>query len=98
MSSVPISNSNGDVNYDGVVNGSDYRLMDNAFNTQGAAIASAVALTTAEIATPTAQLFGSAGISVPEPATLGVLVIGTIGSLGRPVRRLDGQRFTQPSH
>jgi hypothetical protein len=64
---------NGDFNYDGVVDGSDYTLMDNAFNSQGASLA-------ASVASPTAQVGGSA---VPEPATLGVLTIGAMGLLGR---------------
>jgi len=34
---------NGDFNYDGAINGSDYTLIDNAFNTQGASLAAQVA-------------------------------------------------------
>jgi len=72
---------NGDFNYDGVVNGSDYTLIDNAFNSQGTQIA-------AEIATPTAQIAGSGATSaVPEPTTLGLLGIGAISLLGRRRRR-----------
>ena len=72
---------NGDFNYDGVINGSDYTLIDNAFNSQGAQIA-------AEIATPTAQIAGGAvSSSVPEPTTLGLLGIGALGLLGRRNRR-----------
>jgi hypothetical protein len=41
---------NGDLNYDGVVDGSDYTLMDNAFNTQGASLASLIAIQTAAVA------------------------------------------------
>jgi autotransporter-associated beta strand protein/T5SS/PEP-CTERM-associated repeat protein len=74
---------NGDFNYDGVTNGSDYTLIDNAFNTQGAQIS-------AQIATPTAQLSGLAGTSVPEPAGLGVIVICAISSLGGRARQGGG--------
>jgi hypothetical protein len=73
---------NGDFNYDGMINGSDYTLIDNAFNTQGAQLAS-------ELASPTAQIAGAAGIgssAVPEPATLGLLGIGAIGLLSRRSR------------
>jgi hypothetical protein len=74
--------SNGDFNYDGVVDGSDYTLIDNAYNSQGGAIA-------AEIASPdaiaTAQIASSA--AVPEPASLGLLGIGTASLLGRRKRR-----------
>jgi fibronectin-binding autotransporter adhesin len=78
--------SNGDFNYDGVINGSDYTLIDNAFNTQGAVIASELAgpdaLATAEFAN------GSTASSVPEPATLSLLLAGAwMGSLGRRRRR-----------
>jgi autotransporter-associated beta strand protein len=71
---------NGDFNYDGVVDGSDYTLMDNAYNSQGAAIASA-------IATPTAEIASAATSAVPEPTVLGLLGIGAIGLLGRRNRR-----------
>ena len=35
--------ANGDFNYDAQVNGTDYTLIDNAFNTQGASLAAEVA-------------------------------------------------------
>jgi len=68
---------NGDFNYDGVVDGSDYTLIDNAFNVQGAILATVVANPTAAI---------DATSAVPEPASLGVMLIGAAGLLGR--RRL----------
>jgi autotransporter-associated beta strand protein len=74
---------NGDFNYDGVINGSDYTLMDNAFNTQGALIASEIAVATAQIA-PIGSPVASA---VPEPTTLALLGIAAAGLLGRTSRR-----------
>jgi fibronectin-binding autotransporter adhesin len=72
---------NGDFNYDGVVNGSDYTLIDNAFNSQGAQIS-------AELATPTAEIAVGGGVSaVPEPTSMSLLVISTLGLLGRRTRR-----------
>jgi autotransporter-associated beta strand protein len=68
---------NGDFNYDGVVNGSDYTLIDNAFNTQGAILTSEFAQITTEFAPPI-QIS-----TVPEPATTGLLAIGTVLMLGR---------------
>ena len=65
---------NGDFNYDGVINGSDYTLIDNAFNTQGAQLA-------AQIASPTAEI--AAISAVPEPTTLGLLGMSAIAVLGR---------------
>ena len=62
-------------NYDGYVNGSDYTLIDNAYNTQGPAISSEVASTTAEIAGVTA--------SVPEPASVALLACGSVCLLRR---------------
>jgi autotransporter-associated beta strand protein len=70
---------NGDFNYDGVINGSDYTLIDNAFNLQGAQIS-------AQIASPSAQIGGTSA-AVPEPTTLGLLAIGTLGLLGRRTSR-----------
>jgi autotransporter-associated beta strand protein len=58
---------NGDFNYDGVINGSDYTLIDNAFNMQGASLAAQVL---SEIA--------PAASSVPEPACAGLLALGAL--------------------
>ena len=48
--------ANGDFNYDGVVDGSDYTFIDNAFNSQGASLAallaSSNAVDTAQAAVP----------------------------------------------
>ena len=74
---------NGDFNYDGVINGSDYTLIDNAFNTQGASLAAVVANPTASIA---AQIAGSSS-AVPEPTALGLLGVGVGSLLGRRRRR-----------
>jgi autotransporter-associated beta strand protein len=76
---------NGDFNYDGSIDGSDYSLIDNTFNSQSATglveIATQMASSTAEIASPT---------SVPEPASVGLLGIGSIAFLKR--RRISGDR------
>jgi hypothetical protein len=61
--------SNGDSNYDGVINGSDYTLIDNTFNTQGASLAADTASVTSQIA---------AVSSVPEPTALGLLALGAM--------------------
>jgi hypothetical protein len=71
---------NGDFNYDGVINGSDYTLIDNSFNTQGASLAAETG-DASPLAAPTAQIGGSS--AVPEPTTLGLLGLGTLGLLGR---------------
>ena len=70
--------SNGDFNYDGVVDGSDYTLIDNAFNEQGSPIGAA---SSAQIASPTAQIAGST--AVPEPGVLGILAVGATALLRR---------------
>jgi len=69
---------NGDFNYDGFINGSDYTLMDNAFNTQGSQF-------TSEIAGPDVTVAAQiAGVSaVPEPAITGFLPGCVIALLGR---------------
>ena len=73
---------NGDFNYDGTVNGSDYTLIDNAFNSQAASLA-------AELAEPAAvdsfQVSNVAG--VPEPATLGIASVACLALLGRRLPR-----------
>jgi hypothetical protein len=79
--------SNGDFNYDGVVDGSDYSLLDNTFNQINATSAGSLAL----IACP-ADLTPS---SVPEPTTLVLLGLGTIGQLRRrPRRSIRASRIT----
>jgi fibronectin-binding autotransporter adhesin len=69
--------ANGDFNYDGTVNGDDYTLIDNAFNTQSSVSINAVA------ASPAAQI----SVSVPEPATLGLVAIGSAATLLRRRRK-----------
>jgi hypothetical protein len=73
---------NGDFNYDGQINGSDYTLIDNAFNTQGTAIAAEIAVPGA---TPTSQIAGA--VSVPEPASLGLMSVVALGLCRRRCRR-----------
>ena len=82
---------NGDFNYDGVVDGSDYALADNAFNQQTAALAAVVAAPAASLsASPSEVLAGSAAASVPEPGVVGLLLFGSVGVLGRRGRRCTG--------
>ena len=69
---------NGDFNYDGIINGSDYTLIDNSFNTQEASLAATI---NSPDAIATAQL-----ASVPEPATVAVMSIAGSALLAR--RRL----------
>jgi fibronectin-binding autotransporter adhesin len=66
----------GDFNYDGVVDGSDYTLIDNAFNNQGGQLTTPTAL----IASETAQV---APAAVPEPVSMGLIVLGAAGLAGR---------------
>ena len=75
---------NGDFNYDGVVDGSDYTLMDNAFNQQQAGTIAAPA---SLVATPAADLAGGP-TPVPEPTSAAAAVaIGSALSLVRRRRR-----------
>ncbi len=79
---------NGDFNYDGKINGDDYSLIDNAFNTQGSvSLAGISAGPTEMIATNTSQIAGASVSAVPEPTTLGMLGIGAAGLLTRRRRR-----------
>ncbi len=71
---------NGDFNFDGVVNGDDDALIDSAFNTQGASLAS---VPTAMIAADTAPVASGA----PDPA--GVVLLVALGFLGRGKRRIQ---------
>ena len=70
---------NGDFNYDGRVDGSDFTLIDNAFNLEpaGRGLPSVVlsATSTAEVAT-----------AVPEPAAVGLAVVGIATLAGRRKR------------
>jgi fibronectin-binding autotransporter adhesin len=76
--------SQGDFNYDGKVDGSDYSLIDNTFNQQS------VAGLAAEIATNTSEIAG--GAAVPEPASVGLLMIGAIALLSRRHRKSPSGR------
>lgn len=67
-----------------MVNGSDYTLIDNAFNMQGASLAAEVSN---QIASPTAQIAGGVASAVPEPASLSLLTMGGMALLGRRRRR-----------
>jgi len=73
--------SNGDFNYDGVINGDDYTLIDNAFNSQGAA------LHTVSSAGPAEMIAGASSSAVPEPATLSMIGTGAAGLMMRRRRR-----------
>jgi autotransporter-associated beta strand protein len=74
---------NGDFNYDGKVDGSDYTLIDNAYNMQGPSLGVNPA---GLIASSTEQIAGSS--AVPEPTSLGLLVMAGIPMLRRR-RRLN---------
>jgi hypothetical protein len=67
---------NGDFNYDGVVDGSDYTLIDNAFNHQTINLS---ALTLALVENPAS----AGGMSVPEPASFGLIAFLGVGALSR---------------
>ncbi len=65
---------NGDFNYDGVINGSDYTLIDHSCNQQGAQM-DAVMSATAEIAGPAS--------AVPEPGGFALALVTGLGLLRR---------------
>jgi len=80
---------NGDFNYDGVINGDDYTLIDNAFNSQDSVNYSAVGTAGAPtdmIASDTDQVS-----AVPEPASISLLAI-VAGSLLARRRRAASAR------
>jgi hypothetical protein len=67
---------NGDFNYDGVINGSDFTLIDNTYNVQ---LSTSTAVSPLAIATT--QIAGTT--SVPEPVAITLLGVSVIGLLGR---------------
>jgi hypothetical protein len=70
-----------------VVDGSDYTLIDNAFNTQGTQLTAAIA--TAQIAGGISADFGEFSRAVPEPVSISALAMGGIALLVRRRRCLD---------
>ena len=65
---------NGDFNYDGVINGDDYTLIDNAFNTQGSVSFATTSAGPAEMITTTiAQIAALSSTAVPEPGSMALI-------------------------
>src|SRR6202021_2982640 len=81
---------NGDFNYDGVINGDDYTLIDNAFNSQTAGTLSASAGPTEQFGVPTESIASPA--AVPEPTSLSLLGIGATAMIARRRRRVGAKR------
>jgi hypothetical protein len=69
---------NGDFNYDGVIDGADYGVIDNTVQLQGAPFAGVV------FGAGAASTAGLSGVTaVPEPASLGLVVMAAAGMLAR---------------
>jgi hypothetical protein len=67
---------NGDFNYDGVINGDDYTLIENAFSTQGSTTFAGVSAGPAEIiAADTSQVASMSSSAVPEPGSLMLVAV-----------------------
>ncbi len=79
---------NGDFNYDGVVDGSDYTLIVNAFNQQDGSLTRQIASSLAETA---GQIAGAP--TVPEPMGISLLALGGAGLIF-PRRNLEAKYDT----
>jgi hypothetical protein len=78
---------NGDFNYDGVIDGADYGVIDNTVQLQGAPFPGVVFGSVASGAVASSALANGAtvsgGTAVPEPATLSIIAVAAASLLGR---------------
>jgi autotransporter-associated beta strand protein len=81
----------GDFDYNGVINGDDYFVLDSNIGRQGAQITFAAAGGVPTGLTETASVPGI--VAVPEPASLGALVVAMCGAVGGRRRRRQVQSF-----
>lgn len=73
---------NGDLNYDGLVNAQDFALITAAFAAQGSnpiVLASLVSQDTARFGSDFLTAYHQALATVPEPTSLGLLLLGSLG-------------------
>ncbi len=79
--------------YDGKINGDDYTLIDNAFNTQGSVSFASNSAGPAEMIASATEQFAGGSNAVPEPGSLGLLII--FGLFSRDCRRRF-RKVTEP--
>jgi hypothetical protein len=87
--------ANGDINYDGVIDGADYGVIDNSVQLQGAPFPAGTYPGAAAGASSAATITGIT--VVPEPGALGVPAMAAMAAVAATMMRRGHRRRRRPA-